>query len=175
MFVLFLRVFLAQSMSTMGNGEIMKRFIVTFVLTTVIVGVLTYFMPRGLEEYIDEIDAFAMVSIYCRSSDLDGIDMGSGKIVQCSVADFGSVVAHCKDIDGFSLSFEGSEQDVVRIAKLFNMKVTSTLNLDGLQIVCGNSNKLTGGVILDGAKVNLQIAHKDGVVTVGSPLILGSY
>ena len=157
------------------GGEIMKRFIGMLILTTVIVGVLTYFMPKGLEVYVEEINADATVSIYCRATNLDGIDMGSGKIVQCSVANLNTVLAHCKDVDGFSVSFNGSEQDVDRIAQLFNMRVTSTLNIDGLQIVCGNSYKLLGGVILDGETVNLQIAFKDGTVTVGSPLILGSY
>ena len=153
----------------------MKRFFVTFVLTTVIVGVLTYFMPRGLDVYVEEISADATVSIYCRSTDLDCIDMGSGRIVQSSVADFDRALAHCECVDGFSVRFNGTKQDVKRIVQLFNIKVTSTLDIDGLQIVCGNSNKLTGGVTLDGAKVNVQIAYKDGTVTVGSPLILGDY
>ena len=153
----------------------MKRFIVTLVLTTVVVGALIYFMPRGLDSYVKDISADATVSIYCRETDLDSIDMGSGKIVQCSVADFTNALARCKEVDGFSVSFVGSEQDVESIGQFFNLKVTSTLNLDGLQIVCGHSAKLIGGVFLDGEKVNLQIAYKDGIVTVGSPLILGSY
>lgn len=153
----------------------MKRFIVMLCITTVIVGVLIHFMPRGLNAYIEDISANATVSIYCRETDMNGINMGNGKIVECSVADFHKVLTRCKSVDGFSVSFKGTEQDVVRILQLFNLKVTSTLNLDGLQIVCGNSGKLLGGVILDGETVNLQIAYKDGTVTVGSPLILGSY
>lgn len=157
------------------DGDIMKRFIVTLILTTVIVAALIHVMPRGLDGYIEEISADATVSIYCRATDLSGIDMGSGKIVQCDVADFNGVRTRCSDIDGFSVSFAGTEQDIERIAELFKLKVTSTLNLDGLHVVCGNSARLTGGVNLDGVTVNLQIAYKDGLVTVGSPLILGSY
>ena len=153
----------------------MKRFIFTIMLTLVIVGVLIYAMPRGLDNYIQDISADATVSIYCRNTDLDGIDMGTGKIVQCSVADFSSVLKRCNNVDGFSFCFNGTAQDVDRIVRFFNLNVTSTQNLDGLQIVCGNSVKLLGGVLLDGETVNLQIAYKDGTVTVGSPLILGSY
>ena len=153
----------------------MKRFVVMLLLTVVIVGVLAYSMPKGLEVYVEEISADATISIYCRDTSLKSIDMGSGKIVQCDVADFNSALARCNDIDGFSVSFNGSEQDVQRIAQMFSLNVTSTLNLDGLRVVCGNSKKLTGGVLLDGARINLQIAYKDGLVTVGSPLILGSY
>ena len=32
-----------------------------------------------------------------------------------------------------------------------------------------------GGVILDGKRVNCQIAYRDGVISVGFPLILGDY
>ena len=162
-------------MASRTFGETMKRLIVTCLFTAVIVAVLTYSMPKGLEIYIEEISTDATVSIYCRNAKTDCIDMGSGKIVQCSVADFSSALVLCDDVDGFSVSFTGTTQDIERIARLFNLNVTSTLNIDGLQIVCGNSTKLTGGVTLDGAKVNLQIAYKDGTVTVGSPLILGSY
>ena len=132
-------------------------------------------MPRGLDVYIEEISSCATVSIYCRNTDVENIDMGGGKIVRCNVANFASTLAHCEEVDGFSVSFSGAEQDVARIADIFNLKVTSALNLDGLVIVCGNSAKLVGGVVLDGARVNLQIAYKDGTVTVGSPLILGDY
>ena len=153
----------------------MKRFIFMLVLTSVIVAVLVYSMPKGLEHYVEEISADATVSIYCRATDMESVDMGFGKIVKCSVSNLKCALAHCDDVDGFSFSFDGSEQDVERIAKLFNLTVTSTLNIDGLLIVCGNSGKLTGGVILEGDKVNLQIAYKQGSVTVGSPLILGDY
>ena len=153
----------------------MKRFVVLFILSLVIVGALTYVMPKGLESYVQDISADATVSVYCRQTALDALDMGSGKIVQCSVTDLERVVARCKDVYAFSASFVGTTQDVERIVQLFNLKVTSTLSIDGLQVVCGNSAKLTGGVTLDGARVNLQIAYKDGTVTVGSPLILGDY
>ena len=153
----------------------MKRLIVILVLTTVIVGVLTYFMPKSFDSYIQDISANATVSIYCRAAGVDAIELGNGKIVECAACNFFSVVARCKDVDGFSVSFTGSEQDVTRIVELFRLKVTSTQNLDGLRVVCGNSARIVGGVVLDGEKVNLQIAYKDGVVTVGSPLILGSY
>ena len=167
-------IFVAVAVNNVG-GEIMKRLLVLILLTVVIVGVLTYSMPKGLGEYVEQISTCATVSIYCRSAGVDGIDMGNGKIVQCSVADFYSTLARCNDVDGFSVSFEGSAADIERIARLFDLNITSTMDVCGLHIVCGNSSKLVGGVILDGVKVNVQIAYKDGTVTVGSPLILGSY
>ena len=173
-YLIFARIFILVAVKTVG-GEIMKRFIVTLLLSTVIVGVLTYYMPKSFEVYIKDISADATVSIYCRETGVNGIDIGSGKIVQCSVTELSKTLARCKDVDGFSVCFEGTSYDVDRILQLFEIDVTSTYDICGLQIVCGNSSKLKGGVVLDGVTVNLQIAFKDGTVTVGSPLILGSY
>lgn len=153
----------------------MKRFIVTLILTTVITGVLIYSMPKDFDSYVADISTHGTVSIYCRMSQLDGIDMGSGKIVSCSVDDFYQTLAQCKDVDGVSVTFDGTEADVSRIVDLLGLEVVSAYELDGLVVTCGKSAKLRKGVLIDGETVNVQIAFSNGVVTVGSPLILGSY
>lgn len=153
----------------------MKRFIVTLILTTVIAGVLTYSMPKDFDYYVADICADGIVSVYCRTTELDGIDMGNGKIVECSVAGLHETLSKCRNIDGVSVTFDGTMADVTRIVDLFGLDIVSVYDLDGLHVVCGVSNKVKGGVSLDGEMVNVQIAYKDGVVTVGNPLILGSY
>lgn len=153
----------------------MKRFFVTLILTTVIAGVLTYAMPKNFCNYVYDIAPDGTVSVYCKSSQLDGIDMGSGKIVECSPSELQAVLNKCHGVDGVSVTVEGSQEDVTRIMQLLTLTVVSNYQLDGLVVVCGKSDKVNGGVLLDGNLVNVQIAYKDGVVTVGSPLILGSY
>ena len=153
----------------------MKRFIVTTILITVIVSILAYFMPRSFEEYVCALDADATVAIYCRQSDLDCLDMGCGYKVTCKASDFSDVVARCDDIDGVSVSFEGSYQDAMKLCRFFAIDVSSEYEQDGLYVVCGKSPMIRGGIV-DGVKVvNLQIAYRNGVIHVGSPLILGDY
>ena len=153
----------------------MKRFFVVLALTLVIAGGLTYSMPRDFDSYIAEIAPNGTVSVYCRQSQLDGIDMGNGRIVQGKVDELPTMLKQCQQVDGVSVSFSGSASDVSRISDLLKITVTNSYTLDGIEIVCGLSLKVNGGVTLDGKTVNVQIAYKDGVVTVGSPLILGSY
>ena len=153
----------------------MKRFIVTLILTVAIVSVLTYSMPRNFISYVEDIATDACVSIYCRNTSVDCINNGTGKIVRCTVGKLKSAISQCSDIDGFSIEFSGTEQDIDRIVSLFDLHICSTLQLNDLLVICGNSARLCGGVLLDGHKVNLQIAYKEGTVTVGSPLILGDY
>ena len=153
----------------------MKRFFAVLILTLVIAGGLTYFMPKNFDTYIADIAPDGTVSIYCRQSEVGGINMGNGRIVQCNVNELQTLLKKCQGVDGVSVSFDGSEQDVTRISELLNLNVTHQYNLEGIDVVCGLSYKVNGGVVLDGKTVNVQIAYKDGVVTVGSPLILGSY
>ena len=153
----------------------MKRFFVVLILTLVIAGGLTYFMPMDFDAYLADIATDGVVSIYCRQSELDGINMGNGQIVQGKVCELQTLLKKCQGVDGVSVSFDGCEADVDRIAELLNLNVTHQYSLDGIDVVCGLSFKIRGGVVLDGQTVNVQIALKDGKVTVGSPLILGSY
>ena len=153
----------------------MKRFFVVLILTVVIAGGLTYFMPRDFASYAMDIAPNGTVSVYCRQTELDGIDMGNGRMVHGEVSELQTLLEKCRDVDGVSVSFDGSIEDVKRIAELLNLNVTHQYETCGIEIVCGLSSKVNGGVILDGRTVNVQIAYKDGTVTVGSPLILGSY
>lgn len=154
----------------------MKRFIFVLILTIVIVGVLTCFMPRSFDSYAIQLSKQATVSIYCRQTTSDdAIDMGTGYIVECDTQSYANTLDKCTGVDGVSVSFCGYVDDVAQIVEKFNLQTVSICEIDGLYVVCGASDKIKGGVTLDGAKVNLQIAYKDGVVTVGSPLILGSY
>ena len=153
----------------------MKRFIVTTILTIVIAGVLAHFMPRRFERYLTKFGADATVTIYCRQTDLDGVDMGGGYKVTCDAKSFATTSAQCNGIDGVSVSFVGSFGDAQEIAKFFRLKVSSTFEQDGLFVVCGRSDRISGGVVDGNKVVNLQIAYKDGMVHLGSPLILGDY
>lgn len=153
----------------------MKKFFVATILTVVIASVLIHFMPRSFESYLGKFGANTTVTIYCRGADVDAVDMGNAYKVQCASAEFAQTVAHCHDVDGVSVTFDGCYDDVANIIRFFNLQLTSRYEQDGLLVLCGNSAKIAGGALLDNEIVNLQIAYKDGVVHVGSPLLLGDY
>lgn len=153
----------------------MKRFFLMCILTVAISAILTYYMPKDFDAYVNDISLDGTVCIYCRNTSIDAVDIGQGKIVQCTLNDFANVIARCAEIDGLSVSFSGSNKDVQRLADLFCLKNISVCEIDDLTVVCGKSNKVKGGIWIDGVKINVQIAYHNGTVTVGSPLILGSY
>ena len=168
------RIFSYARVNTLGVTT-MKRFIVTTILTVVIAGVLAHFMPRSFEYYLPEFGADATVSIYCRGTELDGVDMGGAYKVTCNAQAFRKTATQCHGIDGVSVSFAGSLDDVYALAKFFRLKSPQAFEQDGLYVVCGKSSKIRSGVLDGGKLVNLQIAYKDSTVHLGSPLILGDY
>ena len=170
-------VFLGIFSHSLGNNldTFMKRFLTTTLLIAVIAGVLTHFMPRNFQTYLSEFDDSATVSIYCRQTSLDCIDMGTGYKVSCKADDFVATASACHDVDGISVSFNGSRDDALALLQFFRLNVISEFEQNDLYVICGKSPKISGGVTLDGNLVNLQIAYKDGVIHLGSPLILGDY
>ena len=153
----------------------MKRFFVTTILTVVIAGVLAHFMPRSFDSYLSKFDAEAKVTIFCRQTDLDGVNMGSGYKVECDASNYLDTALHCQNIDGVSVSFSGSLDDVKNLCRFFGLQVSSIYEQDGLYVMCGKSPKIRNGVYVGGKLVNLQLAYKDGTVHIGSPLLLGDY
>lgn len=153
----------------------MKRFFAVFFVTVVLIGVLLYVMPRDFSYYAAKLTPDGTACIYCRQTSLDGYDVGFCQIVQCDVDELERTLGSCSGVDGVSVSFEGAQTDVARIVALLKATKRTEYKLGDVTVFCGFSEVLHGGVILDGKQVNVQIAYSDGIVTVGSPLIFGSY
>ncbi len=151
----------------------MKRFFVTALLAATVLGALLYMTPRQLSSF--EFGDCARAEICCRSTALPSVDAGCGFLVRCNVQQLQHVLNKCGGVDGVSVSFNGDERDVQKLLKRLWVKEYSRLQLNGVFVICGYSPRLTGGIHLDGKRVNVQIALRDGTVTVGSPLIFGSY
>lgn len=154
----------------------MKRFLVVAMLLVVIVGVMLYFMPKTYEQALASvIPDEAIINIYGRNGSLQGVELGFGQMVSCSKDNFAVTYPRCGQIDGVSATFNGSVTDVQCILTELRVKVLSVQTLGELTVYCGISNSVRGSVMLEGIRVNCQIAYCNGVVTVGFPLILGDY
>ena len=114
------------------------------------------------------------VAIFCRQTSCDCNDVGFGKIVTCDSSLLAETLPLCSGVDGISVCFQADADYVDYLVDRYNVKVVSCQQCGDVYVLCGYSTAVCGGVLLDGAKVNLQIAYRNGNVT-GSPLILGGY
>lgn len=153
----------------------MKRFFLTLALIAVVLGVMLHFAPQPFGKGIAIFPPNSTVSVYCRETNLEATDMGNGFLVECGVDELAGVLSQCGGVDGISVKFHGTAEDFSLLQQRLFLKVTSRQQFEGLTVLCGKSEKIRGGIFLDGNFVNLQMAFDGETITVGSPLILDSY
>lgn len=121
----------------------------------------------------------ASLSIFCENytdtpnTNFTAIKNGDSYIIQTKASQAGNVLKNLMNCSGFLLTFNGTKEDVNNLLK--QIKIVKTENYSDIQIfycyICG----LVYSTIIDNKKVNLQIAINNNIITIGSPLILGSY
>lgn len=158
------------------NTYAMKRFLFTAVLIVAVIGVMLYFTPRSMQTDVFSYARYnPTVNVYCRDTKSNSIDLGLGRQVTCSLCDYKETLSECSGVDGLSVTFCGAFEDVTEIVSRLRATEVSRQQLDGLTVICYYSPKIRNRVSIGGKTVNVQIAYRDGTITVGYPLILGSY
>jgi len=79
------------------------------------------------------------------------------------------------DKDAYAVMFVTSAENFEKIAHILGFEQSFSQVLDGETIFYGYSNKVLGGLRLNGRLVNIQMAIKNDMLYIGSPLIVGWY
>lgn len=79
------------------------------------------------------------------------------------------------DISGESVRFIGNDSDIEFLLDRLNIRVVDEYCFSNIHTIYGYSARLGQVVKVSGKKVNIQIAKRGGLITVGCPLIQGSY
>lgn len=131
------------------------------------------FMPTDIVSASKISDA--TVYIYCKTFDGEFIENGNGKIVIADSNTYKDILKSASGIDGISFSFVGGQSDIDDLQNTLKLKIVYTETVDDIVCIYGYSSLVKGSVNLDGKKINVQIAKSNDTISVGSPLILGSY
>lgn len=150
----------------------MKRILYLSVFAVIVF--LSLSCPVGLVSRLDYIQQ-ADVSIYCLEYDGDCVNIGIAKEVHSTVSLYSEIVTQCKNVQGVTMTFEGTRQQAMDVLSSLSADIIDIQQLDSIMTVYAHSPLVKDGIVVDGNLVNIQIAYCDGVVHVGSPLILGSY
>jgi len=104
------------------------------------------------------------------------IDNGVYAEIRCSSYYAGDVRARLNNVAGESISYPCSDLEISGLIERMNITVKSEQNIDGYTIIYGYTHRLnTNKVRVAGEEINIQLAYKNGKITIGTPLILGSY
>lgn len=153
----------------------MKRIFIALCLCATVTGVMLFFVPQPFCNVAATFPQDATATIFCRQTSCPSTNVGNGFLVECTVQNLPKTLFLCKQVDGISVKFSCEQLSFEEVVQQFRLQNESRLFLGGVIVVCGYSAKVQGGVIVDGQKVNVQIACDGQTVTVGSPLILDSF
>ncbi|MGN1221690.1 MAG: hypothetical protein ACI4TT_00475, partial [Christensenellales bacterium] len=101
---------------------------------------------------------------------------GNACIVSCDSKYASTVKASINNILGESITINNPNEDVLKqINDYISKNILYDEKLDGTQIIYGYDNTLKNFVMVDGQKINFQVAINSDYVVIGYPLILGSF
>ena len=101
---------------------------------------------------------------------------GLGTIVSCKAGFSSLAKKRLNNILGESLTFEGHSMDIFKLLNYYDANIVKEEILnDGARSVYASTNKINNSILIDDKKINLQIVYSNGQVTIGTPVILGSY
>ena len=155
----------------------MKKF---YIVVLIFAGILLLPQNSGLLGLASGYDvgeySFYIQGEYKKCDYLFETPNGDGKILTCPVYLAESVKRGIKgEIKGESFRISGGVDKVNDIISCLGARVVKTSTVDGIYCVYLYSGKLGESVELGGERVNGQIAVSKGKITIGCPIILGSY
>lgn len=152
------------------------RLWLVFVLVFILMGALLYIMPNDIVTAVDAEQATLYIHCIDYYGDGQVISNGSGKIVVSTMDMRFTTLRQCMSVKGVDVRYQATSADEVdKLIDRLNITVYSADYLKDLVTLYGYSPAVKGGIVVDNRLVNIQIAYNQGTVTVGSPIILGSF
>jgi len=103
------------------------------------------------------------------------IKIANGGILVCELQYMQKVKSYSYQVLGESLSFYGNIDEFNNLVKIYRVKIIVAEQVGDIMTIYGHSFAFRKHIILDNKKVNVQIAINNNCITVGTPIILGSY
>ena len=157
----------------------MRKLLKYFLIVTIVV----IAMPAKNVAFEDLIRPFNIINATNTYYTTNAENIKSAKIINCGSAVFvTSNVENCKeirtqlaDIQGQSISFCGDEELYTSMVTWLIGNATFSANVGAVKCCYGYNNKLNNYINIENSKINIQIALHNNVITIGTPVILGSY
>lgn len=100
---------------------------------------------------------------------------GNVFFVSCNLQDAGKVKQKLSNILGESVCFKGDKVAGLNYISSFNYTSILTEDVNGIFTLYAYTPQIENFVYINNKKVNIELAVNKGVITIGSPIIVGSY
>jgi hypothetical protein len=110
------------------------------------------------------------------ASGYNNITSGSLNILSCNISQASELYdINQTNVLGQQIQFSCDSEGFYNYLKKIDCKIVFEENIGDIKSFYCFNKYLQDGINLPYGKVNLQVCYKDGYVTVGSPVIIGSY
>lgn len=155
-----------------------KLFTLYFIMVFVIISFLI--LPNKKQIFADSLDykdvaTYSFYTMEKTDESLSYTKNGDIFIVSCKAEQSGSVKQKLGKILGESICFKGDKIAGLNFISQFDYTCILTEDVNGIFTLYAYSPKIENYVYINNKKVNIELAVNKGVVTIGSPIIVGSY
>ncbi len=127
----------------------------------------------------EEEDLLESVTVYVSEKvEMQGIScIPNGETFLCRVPKelLASFLERAGEVEGVTVRFHGDIYDAQSFLKELNAREVSRMRIEDRLVITAFSEAICEPILLRGELVNIQLAVFDEVITVGFPLILGSW
>ena len=155
-----------------------KLFALYFIMVFVIISFLI--LPNKKPIFADNLDydnlvTYTFYTLEKTDDSLSYTKNGDAFIVSCDANQAVQVKQKLEKILGESVRFNGDKIAGLNFISKFNYTSVLTEDVNGIFTLYAYSPKIENYVYINNKKVNIELAVNKGVVTIGSPIIVGSY
>lgn len=146
----------------------------------VVFSLLCLFVVKPHSDFVSAIgvasddDTFIIYSHYVFDDETYDI-CGDGYFIYTDYASSREILIRHQDVLGQTIVLRSFDGDIDDIAMSVGAKIVHRDRVEDTEIVFGYNPSLRDYVVIDGARVNVQIATDGDFVKIGYPLILDSF
>ena len=151
----------------------MKKLIIFLFIISLVAGSLC-FVDKGEQIFaVDGVDRVCFVSNSKYDGEFESVQCGEKFFNFCTFDEAKEKVSLVKSAD--AVQFYAEEVGLDSILRKIKFQQLSSEEVEGIEVCYGYSPCYSSAVMLDGKKVNVQIAKIDGRVIVGFPMIMTGF
>ena len=138
----------------------------------VLIVIVTYSVPILMQEGV----CAEKYEVFANGKNVGGGVYLYGDTYMYETSEYNEKIAmNFGNVIGVSAKYKGDYDDFNKLIKKYGIAITKSEIIDNVHIVYGISEKCGRCLVTDGNTVNIQVALNGNNITVGTPLIMGSY
>lgn len=156
------------------RGEDMKK--LALIMIIICLGLVTYCF-RGNDLSTVAPDNFKYAEVYSSESTVLAVadKQSTAGLNIYKTQDVKGTLKRLNSTLGIAYTYSLNDIDLAALISKLGVRKIKEEYIGNLYCYYGYTNKIKGGIVIDGNKINIQIVSSNGTLKLASPMIMGSY